>query len=1052
MRSRILFLLPLFALMAISGRAETLSVTNDLAQCYEGNVVTEEGAWCWFADPRALHYENAQGTINKSYIGYIDVHGSIKATQYDFLTGKRSEVLIRSYFQPDDHNNPTFLVLPDERVMIFYSRHTDEACFYYRISRTPGDITNLGEEKKIVTSHNTTYPSPFILSGDPDHIYLCWRGINWHPTIAKLSMPDAHDDTDFTWGPHQIVQSSGARPYAKYLSDGKDKIYLTYTTGHPDNESPNYIYFNHINIHTLQLEDVEGTVLSTIANGPFQVNKTAQYVNTYPKTVVENSAYRNWVWQVAKDENGNPAIAMVRINEGKTSHDYYYARWTGTEWKKTFLANGGGHFHQSAGLEMCYSGGMALDPEQPNHIYCSLPVAGENGKVYEIIKYVVNETDDTVEEVPVTYNSHKNNARPYVLSGSKDSDLRLAWMHGDYYDWIVSSTRPKGYPTAIHCDFEFPEETIALENGLRLMESFHEDPHGNAKTEKGVLIVLNDAFATLSVERTPEFTISLSPYLYAGTYGGILFQMGDMAYGVDPNTLKPYFRKGEELYSSTNLLATSGGWRTASRGTGGEWHTPEKHTFFNLTFTYAADVLTIYINGLIDQVIELPDLEMDEVKLGGFNGWIEDFYLYERVLNHAEIMQLTGQSTAYVLDAELLRAIELETLAVPQRIVTDIVLPTRTDSGTAIRWTSDRPEVVNATGLVNLPAESEGEVVVTLTATSADQTKVFQSTVLPRDIQQNKMLYYEFERSDVYESNGIRYVEDKSGNHRDAAIYGNAVVNGVLDLSANTTSGFGTNGFAIAPSGILDSLRSYTFFLKVKAVRMDTQPRLYDFGSGSSNSVFGRAHKLTAGVKYNGETTRMIDSPQTLSNGKEVYLAFTFDARTVTTKIFVDGIESVSGTAITREPYLLHAIGVDKRNYIGRTQWWDTGEANNNHDFCGTIDDFMLFNIALTQKEIQRLQSFLSSLENVTKENEDSFRLFPTVIPRNGTTQFSHTFTADELKGLRIEIVDMQGKLIQSYAPTGNPIELEGFHQSGFYLVQAMNQGHRIGVGKLIVK
>ena len=51
------------------------------SQVYE---VTSEGAWCWFADPRALHYENEKGTINKTYIGYIDIHGNIKAMQYDF--------------------------------------------------------------------------------------------------------------------------------------------------------------------------------------------------------------------------------------------------------------------------------------------------------------------------------------------------------------------------------------------------------------------------------------------------------------------------------------------------------------------------------------------------------------------------------------------------------------------------------------------------------------------------------------------------------------------------------------------------------------------------------------------------------------------------------------------------------------------------------------------------------------------------------------------------------------------------------------------------------
>ena len=162
--------------------------------------IADEGAWCWFADPRALHHESRDGRINKSYVGYIDRHGNIKAMQYDFRTGQQEEILIRSYFQPDDHNNPTFLVLPDERVMVFYSRHTDEPCFYYRITRLPGDLTTLGKEQVIATENNTTYPSPFLLSDDPTHIYLCWRGIGWHPTIARLTLPDADDRVQVDWG------------------------------------------------------------------------------------------------------------------------------------------------------------------------------------------------------------------------------------------------------------------------------------------------------------------------------------------------------------------------------------------------------------------------------------------------------------------------------------------------------------------------------------------------------------------------------------------------------------------------------------------------------------------------------------------------------------------------------------------------------------------------------------------------------------------------------------------------------------------------------------
>jgi hypothetical protein len=136
------------------------SSISSLAQGFE---LAAEGAWCWFADPRALHYENSTLGINSTCIGYIDVHGAIKATQHNFKTGETSEVLIRSYFQPDDHNNPSFLALPNGRIMIFYSRHTDEACFYYRISKTAGAITC--KEGMLTTYINGLIDQKFEVSG-----------------------------------------------------------------------------------------------------------------------------------------------------------------------------------------------------------------------------------------------------------------------------------------------------------------------------------------------------------------------------------------------------------------------------------------------------------------------------------------------------------------------------------------------------------------------------------------------------------------------------------------------------------------------------------------------------------------------------------------------------------------------------------------------------------------------------------------------------------------------------------------------------------------------
>ncbi len=552
-------------------------------------VVADEGAWCWFADPRALHYENAAGTVNATYIGYIDVHGNVKATQYDWLTHRKTDVLVRSYFQPDDHNNPTFLVLPDERVMIFYTRHTDEPKIWYRISQKPGDITALGDEKYLATANNTTYPSPFILSDDPDHIYLCWRGINWHPTIARLTMPDKNGDCQFDFGPKQIVQSTGARPYAKYQSNGKDKIYVSYTTGHPDNEKPDWLYFNVIDINKGNgpiLRDLNGKQLSVINNGVFNVNKTDSYASSYPATIVDKTAnIRNWVWQIALDKDEHPVIAYPHIDDAKTTHAYWYARWNGSSWMNTWVQYGGHAFHHNWNqTERCYSGGMALDPDNINHLYLSIPTKDSQYNkdgVYEIWRYTIDDQGKVAGSEQLTKNSPKNNARPYVIPGSSNSPLRLVWMQGDYYYWMVNKNYPKGYPTSIlaDCDWQEPQRTLA-------------------PVADGVLTI--KAGQTLSVAFLMD----------ADNYGGTLLKSADGQFSYALNAQQyPVLTIGGTTYRSQNCLLTSDAWANGSTGTSGDTH-PTKLTTWVLTLTYDGQTLTAYRNGLVDQVVPVSGLSV----------------------------------------------------------------------------------------------------------------------------------------------------------------------------------------------------------------------------------------------------------------------------------------------------------------------------------------------------------------------------------------------------------------------------------------------------------
>ena len=883
------------------------------AQDFSGNLVADEGAWCWFADPRALHYENQSRTINATYLGYIDVHGNVKATQYDWVRHRKTDVLIRSYFQPDDHNNPTFVVLPDERVMIFYTRHTDEAKIWYRISRKPGDITDLGEEKYLATANNTTYPSPFILSDDPTHIYLCWRGINWHPTIARLTMPDSDDNCQFDFGPKQIVQSTGARPYAKYQSNGKDKIYLSYTTGHPDNEMPDWLYFNVIDINHGNgpiLRDIKGTQLKKIADGAFNVNKQSSYASSYPYTIVDKSDnIRNWVWQVTLDKDENPVIAYPHIDNAKTTHVYWYARWTGTEWRRTWVQYGGHAFHQNWNqTERCYSGGMSIDPDNINDLYLSIPTkdgAYNKDGVYEIWRYTIDDEGNVAGSEQITSGSAKNNVRPFIIPGSKNSPLRLAWMRGDYYYWMVQKNYPKGYPTSICCDHEWQEDVrdissagikcICLNSGETLFSIFAM----NQQKYEGNLLTSDEGFTySLGADGYPVITIN----------------------GTD--------------YKSQNRLYTSDDWATNSTGTSGDNH-PTKLSIWYLTLTYDGKTLTSYRNGLVDQVIEIEGLDVN-------------IQCYGEGFNHTSLMCETMDGCATPLEVQKLvadnqkRAAEqaaknaLKTLTLPAETRTDLVLPAAA-LGQDITWSSSNPDVISADGVL---ATLVTDTPVTLTATIGSESRSFEVKALARDITKN-----------------LRYTLSEA-----------------LDLTANTASGFASNRFGLAPEGLLSGLRSYTVILSANIQTLTKQPRFYDFGGGSGNSLFLRADALSVGIKYNNGTTTMLTSSTKLQTGKDYKLAVTYDAATRVTRIYIDGQEDVSGTAVTSEPYMIYEVAGDARNYIGRTQWWDTSSATSNLDFCGTIDDLRLFSIALNADELKNIDDIMTGVNNeeLRVKNEES--------------------------------------------------------------------------------
>ena len=332
------------------------------------------------------------------------------------------------------------------------------------------------------------------------------------------------------------------------------------------------------------------------------MNKSEEYAAEYPTTIVDRTPQtRNWVWQIAMDNKrdaaGRPVVAYTHIDDVKTTHEYWRARWDGHQWLTTAVAPAGHAFHQNWDkTERCYSGGMAIDPDDTNQLYLSIPTKGadcqspltsENPPTFdrdgtpEIWHYTLAADGTVAHKEPVTNGSAKGNARPYVIPGSALSKMRLLWMQGDYYYWMVNKWYPKGYPTAIVSDWE----------------GFPSSPQPSPVTQ-----------TTFSL--SPGKPVGLTLHPDTANYSGTLFtatlpdrDKAVVTYRLSPDTYYPEVVIGDRTFRSQNRLLTSDAWAQGSTGTNGDSH-PMKRNTVDLTLCYDGHTLIILRDGYVDQVVD----------------------------------------------------------------------------------------------------------------------------------------------------------------------------------------------------------------------------------------------------------------------------------------------------------------------------------------------------------------------------------------------------------------------------------------------------------------
>lgn len=389
-----------------------------------------DGAWSWFADPRAVHH---QGLHRRTYVGWVARDGDVKVSAYDHDTLTKTTAQVAPRLEVDDHANPAIQILPDGRVRAYYSAHGG-ARMWYRTSLRPEDVSAWGPAAAMPANstgtRGFTYPNPIHLASE-GRTFLFWRGGNYKPTFATQA-----DGSD-TWTDVQTLISdpppSTARPYVKYDTDGST-IHVAFTNAHPNESSDVNIYYAAYRDGALRRAD--GTPIGTLEQ-PLAPSE-AELIRDTPDNL--------WIHDVAHDDQGRPILVYAafapnpdpdRDVRHRFIHRYFYSRWTGERWETWPITDAGGSIADDA-REPYYSGGITLDHEDPRTVYLSREV----GAVFEVETWTTPDGGETWSSEAVTAASDTRNVRPVSPRGMLpfSGDMSVLWMRGAYPYYLTYQT------------------------------------------------------------------------------------------------------------------------------------------------------------------------------------------------------------------------------------------------------------------------------------------------------------------------------------------------------------------------------------------------------------------------------------------------------------------------------------------------------------------------------------------------------------------------------------------------------------------------------------
>jgi glucuronoarabinoxylan endo-1,4-beta-xylanase len=208
------------------------------------------------------------------------------------------------------------------------------------------------------------------------------------------------------------------------------------------------------------------------------------------------------------------------------------------------------------------------------------------------------------------------------------------------------------------------------------------------------------------------------------------------------------------------------------------------------------------------------------------------------------------------------------------------------------------------------------------------------------------------------DESGGTILADSSGNGEHATLTGSyGFTPGINGNALNLTGGYATT-----PSGIVSSLVNFTVAVWINPASLDSWARIFDFGTSTNNYMFltvdpgGSDKPRFAITTGSGEQT--VSSSVTLTANTWTHLAVTLSGTSAT--LYLNGTVVGTSSNMTLSPY---SLGTTTHNYLGDSQF------SNDPTFKGLLDDFRIYERALSASEIQAMTQTAPTVARAAKAN-----------------------------------------------------------------------------------